>query len=379
MSGSRRVLIVSASIGAGHDRAAGAIQAAWELERPGDSIHIIDFMAEDNSHFNYLIKELYLKALAVSPDLYETLYRWTQGARTGSKVQDMLSWVMRRSMSRIIQQYRPDLVICTHPFPCVAMAYLKRKNKWNIPIAGVITDFSIHSLWINHEVNKYIVAASELKTDLLKRGIRTSRISATGIPIHPDFSHAGGSTFFRPLRRSGKAKPAILIMGGGLGIGRMQDLLLSLNNSTFALDITAVAGSNTALRADLQAIAQKSPHNVKVLGYTEHIREFMQAADLLITKPGALTISEALAAELPMLLFEAIPGQEIDNAAFVIRKGAARWLTEGTVDALLADDAALAAMRTAARQISRPQSALSAVRCINSNMDQSLWVSGIRV
>lgn len=383
----RKILIVSASIGAGHNQAANAIKTAWKISYPNDTINIIDFMADDNSHLNYLIKEIYLKTITISPDLYETLYRWTQGSGAGTKVQDMLSWVMRRSMARIIQHYHPDLIICTHPFPCGATAYLRRKNKLSIPIVGVVTDFAVHSLWTSNEVSHYIIAAPELMTDLLKQGISASCISATGIPIHPSFSRISQRNLSNPLPNN-KAKPVVLIMGGGLGIGRMGNLLLGLNSSPIPLEIIVVAGSNISLREDLKSLAKYSPHDVRVFGYTEHILELMQASDILITKPGALTISEALAAELPMLFIEPIPGQEIDNAAFVIDKGAAYWLINaeaatrmdggdinGQLTYLLTNPAELTTMRAAARKISRPQSAIMAVTIINSMMERTLLAS----
>lgn len=375
---SRNILIVSASVGAGHTQAANAIKDAWEVTSPDDNITIVDFMDESNSHFNNFIKEVYLKTIQVSPDLYETVYRWTKDTSSGAKVQDLLSWAMRTNMMQIIQRHRPDVVICTHPFPCGAIAYLKRKGRLDIPIVGIITDFSVHSLWINQEVNQYIVAAPELKEELVMQGIPASRISATGIPIHPSFARNGATNSPSPARSENK--PVLLIMGGGLGIGPMQDLLAQLNSLAFSLEIIFVTGSNTTLREKLSSLAANTPHNVKVLGYTQRVQELMNVADLLITKPGALTISEALAMKLPMLFFEAIPGQEKDNAGFVVAKGAARWLAmeDGItkqLNDLFADSGQLARMRDSAEKIGCPQSALSALTMIDRLMDKGLLVS----
>lgn len=371
---SRTILIVSASIGAGHNQAANAIKAAWRIRYPNDSVYVVDFVADNSSYFNHFVKDAYLKTIAITPDLYETLYRWTQATVVGGKVQDILSWSMRRSMERLIKKYRPEVVVCTHPFPCGAMAYLKRKINLRVPIVGVVTDFAVHPIWLNQGVNQYIVAASELKTDLMKLGIPSHRISDTGIPIHPSFADVERDR----NRTSHKTDLTILIMGGGLGLGPMQELLSGLNQVDSPLEIITVTGNNADLRKDLETLAEHSKHNVKVLGFTEHIRELMSISDVLITKPGALTISEALAMELPLLFYEAIPGQELDNATFVIKKGAARWLTnsekstniaeEGinnVLNDLLNDREGLVKMKAAAREIKTPRAALLSVDSIN--------------
>lgn len=380
---SKKILILSASIGAGHNQAANAIKAAWEIKFPCDDIQIIDFMADESSRFNHFIKEAYLKTIAISPDLYDTLYRWTYDTGSGAKVQDILFWTMRTSMLRMIRQYRPDLVICTHPFPCGAAAYLKRRRKVIIPVVGIITDFAVHSLWIHNEVDQYIVASPEQKADLLRQGISTFRVFATGIPIHPRFADPRDSRMPDHL-----PDPVILLMGGGLGMGAMEEFLKELNRVALPLDIIAVTGENVLLRETMEAMAVKSPHRVRVLGYTKHIYNLMATADILITKPGALTISEALAAELPMLFFEAIPGQEIDNAGFAIRSGAARWLAVDPDDSgregnslsrqltdLLAHPEELANMRAAAKRIGRSQSAFLAVNAMNRIFERTLAAS----
>ncbi|VBB08275.1 monogalactosyldiacylglycerol (mgdg) synthase [Lucifera butyrica] len=366
-----RVLIISASIGAGHNQAAKALKTAWEIQFPHDSIYIADFMSEANSRFNHLIKELYLKTITVSPEIYDILYRWTQHTRSTAKVQDIFFWAMRLSVARLVKQHCPSLIICTHPFPCGAMAYLKRKKRLEIPVVDVITDFSVHPIGINAEVDQYIIADPELKVPLIEQGVSASRVVATGIPIHPRFASAQ-EVAESPVKVD-KTKPVLLIMGGGLGLGPLVEFLLFLNQVTLPLEIIVVAGKNPVLYENLQTLAAQSPHNVYVLGYTEQIMELMRVSDILITKPGALTVSEALAVGLPMLFYEAIPGQEMDNARFIINKGAACWLKDLNGDKigrqltkLLKNPSELAKMRHAAAQIGRAQAALDAVNAINN-------------
>jgi processive 1,2-diacylglycerol beta-glucosyltransferase len=386
-SKNKKVLIVSSSIGAGHTQAAIAIKAAWEMQFPVDQVHIVDFMDSDNSYLNYLVKETYLKMIMVSPDMYKTLYCWTQGSH-GMKVQNLLSWIMQKSMEKLICQYRPDVIICTHPFPCGAAAYLKRKQKINIPIVGIVTDFMAHQLWIYPEIDQYVVATPEMKDKLIEQGISPRCIRTTGIPIHPRFSLFTEADHLPNLLDLDKNQPILLLMGGGLGLGPMRELLMNLNCISFPLQIIAVTGRNVELREDLEVMAAQSRHTMHVLGHTHHIRELMQVSNILITKPGALTISEALAMELPMLFFEPIPGQEMDNATYIVNKGAARWITnckasllenggelESQISNLCRNKSELAVMRAAAKLICKPQSAWDAVMIISQLANEHLQAS----
>jgi processive 1,2-diacylglycerol beta-glucosyltransferase len=378
-SKNKKVLIISSSIGAGHTQAAIAIKAAWKMKFTADQVHIADFMDSNNSYLNYVVKETYLKMIMVSPDMYKTLYCWTQGT-SGKKVQNLLSWIMQESMERLIFQYRPDVIICTHPFPCGAATYLKRKQKINIPIIGIITDFVAHQLWIYPEIDQYVVAASEMKVELMEQGISPWRIHTTGIPIHPCFSLSAEADRLPHSLTLDNDQPTLLLMGGGLGLGPIRELLLELNRISFPFQIIAVTGSNIELREDLEVMAAQSRHAIHVLGHTQHIRELMQVSDILITKPGALTISEALAMELPMLFFEPIPGQEMDNAKYIVNKGAARYITNGNdlenqISNLFGNQNELDAMRAAARLICKPQSAWNAVMVISQFVNEYLQSS----
>lgn len=362
----RKVLLVSASIGSGHNQAARAIKAAWESRFPGDSVVIADFMDERNSYINYLIKETYLKMIEVSPFLYDMLYRWTQGSKPQSKTQSLFSWFMKKTMLRLLSRFRPDVVVCTHPFPCAAMAYIKRRKQTAIPLAGAITDFAIHKTWIYPEVDAYLVADSLLQDELVRQGISADRIHVTGIPIHPSFGLKQQSTTEPALKSE---VPMILIMGGGLGLGPIEDVLLRLDRLDLPLHIVAVAGKNAELEQDLRHVAKQSRHDVTVLGYTQDVRRLMRTASLLVTKPGALTISEGLAIGVPMLFCDPIPGQEVDNASFVIDNEAADWfgaLPSEEIIALLFDTYQRKHILQQAKRLAHPQSAYAAVDIIDT-------------
>jgi processive 1,2-diacylglycerol beta-glucosyltransferase len=377
-----KFLLVSASVGDGRTQAALAIQSAIEKQQLG-SAKVVDFMAGENSYLNTLVKDAYLKLIDIFPDMYDLLYRFSQMPLPGSKVQSLMSMAMQRSMLKLINTHRPDAIICTHPFPCGAAAYLKRTHKINLPIIGVITDFAIHRFWCYNETDLYFVAAPELRQQLAAQGISLPRIYATGIPVSPKFSYAPDQEKLTVLRKAlgfSHNHPVILIMGGGLGLGDLEQAVLALDALPLPLNLVVVAGRNATLRRSLLSKSQAFTHPIKVLGYTRHIPELMSAADLLITKPGALTISEALSLRLPQLLYQAIPGQEEENAAYLTRKGAALWSPNSqdlasSVYQLLTNPEKLNYMREMAGLLGRP----AASQLIAATLWQELFHTGTAV
>jgi processive 1,2-diacylglycerol beta-glucosyltransferase len=368
------VLIVTASVGAGHDQAARAIGAEIGARYPGARVTIADFMGEDNSYLNAVLKDAYLKMIDLSPAIYDRLYRWSQAPGRFSRVRSLVSRALKDSMLRLYVRHRPDLVIFTHPFPCAAAAFLRRRGKIAAPLVAVVTDFSAHPLWVHDQVEMYFVAAPETRAELVRLGVAAERVFPTGIPIDGSFGRRLGR--HAVARRLGLAAgmPTVLIMGGGLGIGPVAEAVRSLDGVARPLQVVVVAGRNAELRRRLRATARTAVHHIVALGYTRRVRELMAAADVLVTKPGALTVSEALSAGLPMVLASPLPGQEEDNAAFLVDRQAAVLAGEGddvgsVVAGLLDDPAELERMRERAYRLGHPQAASAAAGIIGRRLD----------
>ncbi len=359
-----KILLVSASIGSGHTQAAEAIKASLDNSQLA-ATEVVDFMAGENSYLSTLLKETYLKMIDIFPDTYDLMYRLSQMPLSGSKVQNLLSMTLKRSMLKLVQDHRPDAILCTHPFPCGAAAYLKRTHRLTVPLIGVITDFAIHRFWCYNETDLYFVASPELKLELAQQGINTTHIRDTGIPVSSKFSHPPAITEQAAVRQTlgfSNTYPVILIMGGGLGLGDLEQAVLSIDALSLPFNLIVVAGRNATLRRSLSTKAQYLHHPIKVLGYTSHVPELMAVANLLITKPGGLTISEALSMQLPMLLCQAIPGQEEENAAYLTSKGAALWAQNNhdlanTVSELLTKPERLRVMMEKTAQLAHPYAA----------------------
>ena len=325
-----RILILTASIGSGHMRAAEAIRAALAEHAQADTMHVdvVDFMAREVSTVHYLMKRIYLTMLRFVPDLYDVFFRIAGKNTSGGIVRSAFAQVMVRTMGRIIKAYAPDLIIATHPFPEGAAALWRMRHGGVFALAALLTDYALHAIWLVRGVDQYFVATNTMADEMAERGFDPHTVRATGIPIvHANYSLAREAA----QKQAGLTEdlPTLLLMGGGLGLGGMDRTLAALEEVEQRLSILVVAARNAALEAHARSAACSSRHVIRVFSYTDQVSALMRAADLLITKPGGLTISEAFAAGLPLLLHDPIPGPETENAIYATRRGAAVWLHPG--------------------------------------------------
>ncbi len=371
MSKTKNFLIVSASVGAGHNQAAKATQQALQNTESAN-VSVIDFMNSENSYLNTLLKESYLRMIDVFPDMYDFIYRWTQTPASGSKVHYLLAQAMKRDMLALIDKHQPNMLIFTHPFPAVAASYLRRIRRVNIPLAGIITDFAVHRLWVHKEIDLYCVASPDIKNKLAHEGICPANIYATGIPIDAGFAQPLAKNAVRLSLGLHPDHKVILLMGGGLGLGPVKQSLDCLNSIEEKLQVIIVTGNNKHLQESLEYAAGRSNHSVHVFGYSRQIHELMAASDLLITKAGALTSSEALAAELPIIFYQPLPGQEEENALYLTSKKIAKWVKNSSelkwqIHSLVTQPAQLQEMKAKAHQFKRPLAAKAVAQAIGLN------------
>ena len=358
MSG-KNILVVTASMGSGHNKAANAVAEAIKRKYPVNKINVIDFMSTETAYFNSLVKDIYLKMLDHTPSVYEFFYKFTSDSTKGSTIQSVFAHAMKKDMRELIKKYEADMVICTHPFPCAAASYLKQTGEINIPLMTVMTDFCVHQFWLYKNIDIYFTANDLLKKEMVNQGLLEERIFVTGIPVGYNFRVDYNRDDLLTKFKLEKDKPVALIMGGGLGLGGVKNALCQLERLKKDIQILVITGANVALWSEMNEYAQHSKHKIFVWGYSHNIQEFMSVATFLISKPGALTISEALTRELPMILHDPIPGPEVDNAKFVSDNGAAIWVKhQDTLDAVvrevLSDATILPKLRNNAKVLKKP-------------------------
>lgn len=362
-----RVLILSASSGAGHVRAGQALEQAF-LSRGDCQVEHIDTLAYVSKLFQRLYDKAYISMVRRAPDLMGYIYDRTDQPWWHPRRRLALDRLNTQPTIRMLKRVQPDLCIATHFLPAEILAWLITKKKLRARSAIVVTDYDVHALWLCRTVDRYYVAIQESAEYLAGIGVPASKVKVTGIPIDPVFEQPLTRTEARRKLRLAPDARVLLIATGGYGLGPIEQLVHQLQAQKRPWQLVAIAGKSETLRKHLEEIgrtAGKLPggrERLVTVGFTTEMDWYMAAADLLIGKAGGLTTSEARARGLPMVLIEPIPGQEERNADHLLEAGAAirsnnlpaaAW----KIATLLENSERLAGMRKAAKAMSRPDAA----------------------
>jgi processive 1,2-diacylglycerol beta-glucosyltransferase len=297
------------------------------------------------------------------PQLYGFIYNRAERATEAGGFRVWASEFTARNIRGLMQRLRPSAVVCTHAFPCGVMSAYKRLYDPSIPVMGIVTDFVVHPFWIYRNIDAYAVATPEIRANLIARGIDARRIGVDGIPVDPRFA-------LRPVDRGAlrdalglpRAGEVALVMGGGLGLGPLAATVRALARSAKPVTQVVIVGKNRRLELRVAEEARRAGADVRVLGFVENVFDWMHAADVLVTKPGGLSTSEALAAQLPMVLLRPLPGQEERNLRYLASRGAALRTTDGeelvrAVDSVLHDERVARRLQSGARGLAHPDAA----------------------
>ncbi|TDF94817.1 MGDG synthase family glycosyltransferase [Paenibacillus piri] len=321
-----KILILTGSLGEGHNKAAQALLEAARMYRPDVEVKVVDFLVWTHPHLHALGKYCYLQWVKSLPSVYGYLYSKTREDNAYSKWFKRMRSFNTGRMLELLDEVKPTEVVSTFPGAAAAMSYLKSNGLTSVPTVTVLTDYTDHSYWIHPCTDRYLVGAEHVKQKLLRYRIPEQRIVVTGIPIRQPFTMKYDRRALRDKHQLDLTMPTVLIMGGGHGVigKQLMSVLLSKELRT-PVQFIFVCGRNEKLRHRLSEELEgaRTHHRIRITGYVDHVHELMALSDLIVTKPGGLTVSEALALELPMMLYKPIPGQEQDNAAYLVSLGAA--------------------------------------------------------
>jgi processive 1,2-diacylglycerol beta-glucosyltransferase len=319
------ILIATVTAGGGHLAAAAALDEAWRAARPRDVVERVDLVKFFSKLHKTIHRGGYDKLVEHAPELWGMLFKQTDSparARKLARWRRLFTTPSRHRFVRFINRFKPNVVLCTHYLPFETLGRLREKKHGLRPfVASVVTDFEAHALWMDAVVDLYCVAAEETKARLVARGATEESIVVTGIPIAAKFSAKTDPKAVRKHYGLRDDQPVLLVLGGGFGMGPVAEVLIELDNVTRPFQTIVVAGRNEELRRTLAA--QYRTHPTHILGFATNMHELMSVADLIITKPGGLTSSEALAMGRPLLILDPIPGQEAANSDFLLERGAA--------------------------------------------------------
>jgi processive 1,2-diacylglycerol beta-glucosyltransferase len=368
----RKVLLLSASAGAGHVRAAEAIEKAFSQAKDAGSreVHHIDVLNYTNKLFRHLYSKAYIDLVNKMPEVPGWFYDKLDKPWKNERRRLALDKLNTRPFVKMLREYQPDLIVCTHFLPAEIVSWLKAKERLASRQVIIVTDFDVHAMWLVHHYERYFVALEEARVYLEVLGIPPAKITVSGIPIDPVFAVKKDKQEMRAKHGLAPDRTTILLSAGGFGVGSVDALVNSLLPLQHRAQIVAICGRNEELKKRLTRLAARAKPDATVVlkpfGYTKEMDELMTASDLVLGKPGGLTTSEALAKGLVFVIVNPIPGQEERNSDHLLESAAAiRCNNLPTLsyklDQLLADPARFKSMQANSRRMGRPNAAMEIV------------------
>lgn len=319
------VVLLSASSGTGHVRAAQALEKAFSAR--GDCVvEHIDAIRYVSKLFQRIYEKAYIAMVRRVPELMGVIYERTDQPWNHPRRRLALDRLNTQPMIRMLQRLQPDLCVATHFLPAEIIAWLIAKEKLRARHAIVVTDYDVHALWLCRTVDRYYVAMEESAEYMTRIGVPRERLRVTGLPVDPVFATPADRSAARKRFGLDVDAPTVLVSAGGEGVGPIEQLVRDLLGMRRPWQIVAIAGKSEKMRRRLEELARAAgtlpagAPRLCAVGFTAEMDQYMAAADLLVGKAGGLTTSEALARGLPMALVEPIPGQEERNAVICSRR-----------------------------------------------------------
>ncbi|RIV24675.1 glycosyltransferase [Alicyclobacillaceae bacterium I2511] len=383
--GVSKVLILTASFGDGHNQAAIAVAEA--LKQQGATVAVADFVEWLNPALRSFAKFSLIQGVQKAPALYGKFYNSISKAPPISSLQRRIHHLGWTRMYRTLRTFNPDVVASTFPTPAGVLSELRAIGATAVPSVGILTDYTMHGQWIQAHADTYFVATTEVQQELLTHGVLPQQVEVTGIPVRQRFVEAIEGDLVakrRQLREQYHWRqdlPLIVVMGGGAGLfGDMGEWERVLRKHQQQAQFAIICGHNERWQRRFQHLRSET---VQILGYVTEVEQWMTMADLLITKAGGITVSEAMTMELPMLLYRPIPGQEDHNSAFALQAGFARLAnnvkTAQVVIGQLTDSPELLEqMRANARAHRTPQAAAQIAHAILAMSERPHPRTGLR-
>lgn len=321
-----KILIFSASTGGGHKRAAAALESKIKSVSPETEVHVVDAMEAIGRVYNKTVCGGYHFMATKIPKVYGVCYKVTDRKTLMYRAVMKSNTMMSKKLLEILNRYSPDIVIICHPFVTTMISKLRKEGKTDVKAISLVTDYAAHRTYIVPNIEAYVLAEPQMAQKLIEEyGVDESIIHPLGIPIFDRFTEP----FDREeiCRREGLSpnRPTVLLMAGSFGVTSVLDFYKSLVKIKGDMQFIVITGNNKKLYESLQKTIRElnSGDCTKLLYFVDNVEDYMHISDLIVTKPGGLTVTESLACKLPLAIYSAFPGQERDNADFLVETGAA--------------------------------------------------------
>lgn len=361
----KRVVILYSTGGMGHKKAAMAVLEALKKMAPGVEVEAIDALEYAGKFYNFVYKDGYIFFMTRAKWLWGVLYdlsnlpwvdKLTRGMRNSADLASL------KGLVPMLHDRTADAIIATHFILPSVSGELKKDDWFKSRLYTVVTDYGPHSYWLSKDMDMFFVGSDPAFDEMVKRRVPREKIMVTGIPTESVFSREFDRPGMREKYCLDPKKKTILLLSGGFGVGPMEKILLSLNSCRADLQAIVVCGHNKRAYEDIEKLRSRLKYPVVLFGFTDKVAELMSVSDLMVTKAGGISVTEALNAKLPMILFASIPGQETWNEKFLIYSGAAKKAFKVMEIPVLADEALLCSgvmegMKKAIDTIRRPDAA----------------------
>lgn len=363
----KKVLVFYGSYGGGHLSAAKSIETYIKNHYPEIEIKLVDCIEYINKYLNKLLADSYNEAAKKAPWAWKTAYHLANDGFT-SKAVTTSNKLFSIKLNSLLQEFQPDLIISTHPFGTQMCGILKKRGKINCQLATILTDFHIHGQWlVFHEYCDYFfVSNHQMKEHMIEYGVDQNKIYVSGIPVSHKFTkNFNREEICEEFNLNPKEQVVLFFAGGEFGLGNKTTVMVlkSLIRLFSKLQVVAISGKNKKMNTKFEELVKNtdSAERIKVLEYTNKVPELMSISSFVITKPGGLTSTESLTAHLPMIIINPIPGQEEENAEFLVEKGVGLWIKKNdnvarVLKNLYRDPQKLPLMKENTYSLSRPNS-----------------------
>lgn len=359
----KNIILMYISEISGHHSATLAIEKAIRMRAPEAQILNINAFRYTNPITEKVVNQIYTTVIKRTPKLWDMIYDNQEIKKRLDTIKDFVHKMNTPKFTRLFRKFTPDIVICTQAFPCGMVADYKRTCNANIKLVAVLTDYVPHSYWIYDTVDLYITPSEEVSQRLIMKGVAPEKVRSLGIPFDPKFNApVDAEKVYRKLGLS-PVKKTVLIMGGGQGLGPIKSIVTALEKVKCDFQEIIITGINKKLYKSLKKKIKKSKKKIHLLRYVDYVNELMSISQVIITKPGGITTSEALSKRLPMLILRPIPGQEENNTVYLTGKNAAIRLNDPKeitrlMEDLFSDNTKLKTMADAAGMLAKPNAAM---------------------
>lgn len=364
-----KILILSAATGGGHLRAAHAIES-YILEHEKEAeVEVVDTLKSISHILDKTICDGYHFLATKTPKVFGKLYQKTNEENSFSQVVPKFNSLFSLKLIPLMEEKKPDVIIATHPFVTEMVSQLKEKGIVKAPLICILTDYGLHKAWIAKNVDAYIVSNEDMVPEMIHQGVKREIIYPFGIPVHDVFFDKKDKQLLLKEMGLDPVLPTILIMAGSFGVTNIMQIYRNIITVQAMFQLIVITGKNQRLYDAFEKAIEKSPKNTNLVFFTNEVEKYMHASDLIITKPGGLTVSEAIACNIPLAVFDAIPGQEEDNANFLLQHEMAVRIHKGDncaemIRLLLQDHERLEKMRDSCANFDKSQSSKNIVSLI---------------